>query len=73
MVSEQTTIRVLLERNSVVLEHILKDIAEIKSTSIPNGKDRMESCEESIESLNRWKFGLAGIVAFVTGLLGVLK
>ena len=73
MVSEQTTIRVLLERNSVVLEHILKDIAEMKSTAIPNGKERMESCEENIESLNRWKFGLAGVVAFVTGLLGVLK
>jgi hypothetical protein len=70
---DYTTLRVLMERQAVSLEKLTADVQEIKKALPHNGEERLQRVEDSVHSLNRWKYGIVSVGTFIVGLLGFMK
>ncbi len=66
---QYTEVKVLLERMSVSLENVNKEIGEIKEAMIPDGKNRLTEVEDDVKILTRFKNGAAAIIMLVCLLL----
>lgn len=66
-------LKVFMERQSVSMENLEKDIDELKALHIENGQNRMEICEGELKSLNRFKNGSMAVLGLILVCLPFLS